>query len=368
MIPVVPCVEYEIVVIAELFNNEKLDTEMVNFKSRDQPALVANAVAHVKMVDADDLTSVDITGNIDDILKDEDCKSAKTLLILYKTEDKEEFTQEEVSLHDGEFYKHLFLPEYCKKYLFKIQIEGFPGTNSVSFDIPQTVGPIDVEENGAENVPTVTDLTVSPDAHSALIKWRQPDCVPEYEVVVFLLEDCPEEDIFTDCFEESTENKDVETVKLKEVVQGFYRHGSEYQHKITNLQACTNYLILARTSSRFGKGKISHEKFRTRSAALSPDSQPEWSLAPPPPEVAVVPGVNAAQLVWSQPECFPGYELQVVRVEDCKDSSQNNCKDEFSAAVTGTAEKESQVHNITNLSPCTLYAAMSRTIGKILPN
>ena len=99
-LPVLPCVEYEIEVYADLKSKESADADLVKFTAKDQPELTEDAASNVHIVygtlsvarkrDITDITSVVVKGHFDDILKDKECKSLGKAFILFKTDDKEE--------------------------------------------------------------------------------------------------------------------------------------------------------------------------------------------------------------------------------------------------------------------------------------
>ena len=89
-LPVLPCVEYEIEVYADLKSKESADADLVKFTAKDQPELTEDAASNVHIVygtvsvarkrDITGITSVVVKGHFDDILKDKECKSVEKLL------------------------------------------------------------------------------------------------------------------------------------------------------------------------------------------------------------------------------------------------------------------------------------------------
>eukprot|EP00092_Neocalanus_flemingeri_P029036 GFUD01031522.1.p1 GENE.GFUD01031522.1~~GFUD01031522.1.p1 ORF type:complete len:2660 (+),score=730.01 GFUD01031522.1:322-8301(+) len=379
-IPVLPCVEYEIEVYADLTNRESADADLVKFTAKDQPELTEDAASNVHIVygsvsvsrkrDVTYVTSVEVKGTFDDILDDKDCKSIQHAFILYKTEEDEEWKKEELDPTSDTFEHDLYLPDYCKKYQFKLHFEGFPGTIPITLELETTIGPANIEETGLENVPSIEDLEVVTGISKAVIEWKQPDCVPSYEYVVYRMEDCYEEEDFSDCFEDSTESDNPDTFDLELVYKGKEEQGSRFKREIDNLDSCTEYVILARTINEYGKGEIVSKRFRTRETDSDEEDlsnlaivgqQSDESYYPTVTNLKVTPGVTTAKVSWKQPECFPDYELQVVSMEDCE--SYEKCVAEFSSDVAETAEKKTNFHEFANLESCTEYVAMARTTG-----
>ena len=204
----------------------------------------------------------------------------------------------------------------------------------------------------------------------AMIEWTQPKCVPSYEYVVFMLEDCSDEEEFSDCFEDSTESDDPDAFEVELIYTGTHGLGEKFQHEIKNLVFCSEYVILARTSNEYGKGKIISRRFRTRETDSNKEDlsnldavgqQSDGSYYPTVSNLKVAPSVNKANVFWKQPECFPDYELQVVNIEDC--DSYEKCLAEFSYDVAETAKKKTNFHDFDKLESCTEYVAMARATG-----
>ena len=81
-----------------------------------------------------------------------------------------------------------------------MHLEGAAGTKPVDLEIG-FLGPANLEEEGSlEHLPEVEDLTVSPRIENAVISWIQPACLPNFQLVLFKLEDCRNENKFLECF------------------------------------------------------------------------------------------------------------------------------------------------------------------------
>ena len=146
-----------------------------------------------------------------------------------------------------------------------------------------------------------------------------------------------------------------------------------FKHEINKLESCREYVIIARTSNAYNKGKIIRKLFRTRETDSDSEDltnlaivglQPDGSFYPTVTDLRVEPGEITAKVFWKQPECFPDYELQIVNVKDCEGVSYNVCLAEFSADVEETTENKTNFHEFGDLEPCTEYVAMARTTGK----
>ena len=92
------------------------------------------------------------------------------------------------------------LPDFCDEYSFTLHLEGAAGTKPVDLEVG-FLGPANLEEEGSlEHLPEVEDLTVNPRMENAMISWIQPACLPDYQMVLFKLEDCSNENKFLECF------------------------------------------------------------------------------------------------------------------------------------------------------------------------
>ena len=81
-----------------------------------------------------------------------------------------------------------------------MHLEGAVGTKPVDLEVG-FLGPANLEEEGSlEHLPEVEDLTVSSRMENAVISWIQPVCLPTYQLVLFKLEDCSNENKFLECF------------------------------------------------------------------------------------------------------------------------------------------------------------------------
>ena len=375
--------EYELEVYADLKNSESAEAAIVKFTAKEQPELMTDAASNVHIMygsisvskkrDITDVTRGVVRANLDEILVDKDCKSVQKAFVLFKTEDKDEWSKEELDTTGDSFEKDLNLPDYCKKYMFKLIFHGFPGTESIILDLETTLGPADIDQTGLERLPVVEDMQVVTGVDTARILWRQPDCVPAYEFVVYSLEDCADEEEFKDCFEDAATASDTDTFDLELVFSGEVASEDNFETQISNLDTCNEYIIMARTTNEYGKSKIAGKLFRARETDSEDEDlanlaivglQEDGSFYPTVTNLQVVPGVNSAVMGWRQPECFADYELQVVNIKDCKDGSFESCLAEFSPDIEDTTEKKTNKKSFESLEPCTEYVAMARTTGR----
>ena len=261
-------------VYADLKNSESAEAAIVKFTAKEQPELMTDAASNVHIMygsisvsrkrDITDVTRGVVKANLDEILADKDCKSVQKAFVLFKTEDKEEWSKEELDTSEDSFEQNLNLPDYCKKYMFKLIFHGFPGTESIILDLETTIGPADIDQAGLERLPVVEDMQVVSGVETARIQWKQPDCVPFYEFVVYSLEDCADEEEFKDCFEDAVSATDTDTFDLELIFGGEVMSGDDFETEISNLDSCNEYIVMARTTNEHGKSKIVSKLFRAR--------------------------------------------------------------------------------------------------------
>ena len=377
---VFPCQQYEVEVSALLTTSESAEADSAQFMAKKQPELAEDAANSVHIVygtlsvsrkrEITDVTRVVVKGGFDDLLIDRECKSIKKSFILYKTEDKEEWHKKEIEINDPNFEEEIFLPDYCKMYSFKLLFEGYPGSSLVSLNLENKIGPADLEQTGLERVPSVTNIRVLPRVDTALISWRQPDCVPAYEFVVYLLEDCLNEEEFEDCFNDAMKAEDPSAFSLDHVVSGSHDYEYRFKQELDSLDSCTEYLLLVRTVNNYGRGEVVSKTFRTRDTDHEFDGETDKndmidvSTIPSITHLKVLPKDYSATLDWRQPECFPDYELQLIKLEECEEENYIKCLEQFSPSIEGLAEKKTNSYDFTELEPCTEYVAMARTVGK----
>ena len=360
--------------VAELSNKESAEAATVKFSAKEQPEVTNDAASNVDIVYTTlgvseerviiDVTSVVVKGDFDELLVDKDCKSIERAFILFKTEDKKEWSKQELDTTQDSFVQTLYLPDYCKKYLFQLNFEGFPGTESISLELETTIGPAHIEETGLEKVPVIQELQVVAGVDKAVVEWRQPDCVPSYQVIVLPLDDCGENEKFEDCFESAPDATDEDTFTPGEILTGQIISGDKFKEKIVNLESCREYVVMARTTNDHGKGDIVRKLFRTRKtdpgdeyiANLAIDDE-KYSMVT---NLRVEPGMNHVKIFWDQPECFPSYEVQVMKADDCKDS-YDSCLDD---SYTGDTEEITNMREVGGLEECTEYVAVVRNKGR----
>ena len=370
-------------VYADLKNGESAEAAIVKFTAKEQPELTADAASNIHIMygsisvsrkrDITDVTSGVVKGDFDQVLVDKECKSVQKAFVLFKTEDKEEWSKKQLDTTEDSFEQDLNLPDYCKKYMFKLIFYGFPGTESIILELETTIGPADIGQTGLEKLPVVEDMQVVAGIDNAMIEWRQPDCIPSYEFVVYNLEDCADEEEFKDCFDDSMTAEDTDTFSLELIFTGKIMQGEKFETKIGNLDPCNEYVVMARTINEYGKSKIVSKMFRARETDSDEEDlenfgivgeQADGSFYPTVTNLHVVPDINTARIVWKQPECFADYELQVVNFIDCNAGSYESCLAQFSPDVEETTEKKTNEKLFEGLEACTEYVAMVRTTGK----
>ena len=114
--------------------------------SRQQPEFTVDAMENVDIRrDINDLGIVTVSGNLDDILLDKDCKAPKEVNILFKHDDDEEWISEKIDVTKDGFENHLYLPEYCLEYKFQMKISGYDGTDPILADIDSGLDSIEVQ-------------------------------------------------------------------------------------------------------------------------------------------------------------------------------------------------------------------------------
>ena len=92
---VLPCVEYEVEVYADLKNGESAEAAIVKFTAKEQPELTADAASNIHIMygsisvsrkrDITDVTSGVVKGDFDQVLVDKECKSVQKAFVLFKT-------------------------------------------------------------------------------------------------------------------------------------------------------------------------------------------------------------------------------------------------------------------------------------------
>ena len=136
------------------------------------------------------------------------------------------------------------------------------------------------------------------------------------------MEDCSDEEEFTDCFEDAPLPTDPFTFGLGLVFTGKIMSEEKIEQEVMNLEPCIEYVIMARTRNEHGAGDIVSRLFRTRETDYDEEDlamsglQPGGSFYPTVTSLRAEPGENTAKLFWKQPECFPDYQLQVVNIEN----------------------------------------------------
>ena len=219
-------------------------------------------------------------------------------------------------------------------------------------------------------MPTVQDMQVVTGMNKAVVKWKQSACFPSYEFVVYRLEDCSDEEEFTDCLEDAPSPTDPFTFGLGFIFTGQIMAEEKTEQEIMNLEPCIEYVIMARTRTEHGTGDIVSRLFRTRETGSDEEDlamlgfQPSGSFYPTVTSLRAEPGENTATLFWKQPECFPDYQLQVVNIESCKTGDYETCLAEFYPEIEGRAERNTNYKDFEGLESCTEYIAMARTTGK----
>ena len=114
--------------------------------SRQQPEFTIDAMENVEIMrDINDLGIVTVSGNLNDILVDKDCKTPKDAYILFKHDNDEEWMSEKIDVTKDSFENHLNLSEYCLEYKFQMEISGYPGTDPILADIDSGLESIEVE-------------------------------------------------------------------------------------------------------------------------------------------------------------------------------------------------------------------------------
>ena len=123
-----------------------------------QPELTDDAASNVHtmygaVAEAKDVTRVVVKGHFDELLVDKDCKRVRKAFVMFKTDDKNEWSRKELDTNRESFQEDLYLPDFCKKYKFQLIFDGFPGTESINLELETRIGPADIDETGLEKCP-----------------------------------------------------------------------------------------------------------------------------------------------------------------------------------------------------------------------
>ena len=162
---IIPCIEFDIQLVAALKvskvgkikfqyydyfdllfqTNQTIRTNLIKHMSRQQPEFTFDAMANVEVRRAvADPSIVTVSGNLDDILVDKECKAPTEGYILFKHEDADKWITEKIDVTKDSFECHLKLTEYCLKNKFQMKITGYPGSDPILADIDSGLDSIEV--------------------------------------------------------------------------------------------------------------------------------------------------------------------------------------------------------------------------------
>lgn len=152
--------------------------------------------------------------------------------------------------------------ESCMEYVFMVRSFNSYGesslvtqkfrtreTNTTEIDL-QNFGIVGHQVDGKTHIPTLTQISVLTGTESAIISWVQPECFPEFELQIVELDLC--------------EDRQVESC-VKDFSADLYDLADAYEksHQVDILDACTEYVVMGRTTGDIGDGEVRAETFLT---------------------------------------------------------------------------------------------------------
>ena len=256
--------------------------------TREQPQFTAEALNKVEVSgDSSEPRSVTVRGHWDDILIDRDCKTPGQAFLMFKAEDSEDWSEEELDILDDNFTKKVELAEYCKGHHFKLRVVGYPSSSDVMTDT-KLFSP-EEDHLSMADIPPVRDLAVTTSGDRAEISWSQSSCLPGFQFLVSRGDSCgatcldtnEKKEIGPDDVEDNEAGVELDVVYHSKEVKGG-------RLMIYDLSKCTDYVVMVRLVGQSGRlGPVTSQVF-TPSNQNQVFASQKW--LPRVEELKIIPG------------------------------------------------------------------------------
>ena len=148
-LPVVPCIQYEVKVVAEMKDKTSIESSPVVMMTRDQPEFTEDVLRQIKLRRARTAGGAEVTvsGLWSDLLADGACRTPHQAVLRFRPQagdDEVGWEEQELDLSTVSLTARIQLEEFCLRHHFQLAVVGFPGTEPRTIDLTELVADSEV--------------------------------------------------------------------------------------------------------------------------------------------------------------------------------------------------------------------------------
>ena len=141
-LPVVPCVQYEVKLVAEMKDETSIESSPVVMMTGAQPEFTEDVLSQIELRRAKTGGGVEVTvsGLWSDLLADGACRTPHRAVLRFRpqaADEKAGWEEQELDLSTESLTATIQLSEFCLQHHFQLAVVGFPGTEPRTIDLTE---------------------------------------------------------------------------------------------------------------------------------------------------------------------------------------------------------------------------------------